>query len=311
VKIARYQMAGMAHPGWGLVEEDRLHPLSSPDGGENGHNGFLSAWLPTLAADPTRAVEELDALATVARQQAPLSLAAVHLLAALDAQEVWAAGVTYLRSRDARLDESGGLDFYDQVYTAARPELFFKALPGRVVGHETAIWVRADSHWSVPEPELAVYYAPDSHDQLWPVGFALGNDVSARDIEGENPLYLPQAKVWERSCALGPYVELRPGGPDAPVTLGLEIQREGETVYADTVSTSRMRRSLEELGAYLGRHMRFPAGVVLLTGTGLVPPADFTLRPGDVVTIRVEGWGALQNFVETAPLFGAPSLPSG
>ena len=310
MKIARYVPEGQTTPHWGLVQDDRIYPLSpldaaaGPPAVEAGHPSFLSAWLPTLAGDRAGAAADLELLAGQAQAGVSLPLAAVRLLAPVDAQEVWAAGVTYERSRAARLDESGGLDFYDRVYTAERPELFFKALPGRVVGSGDTIWVRADSRWSVPEPELAVYYGPDAGNRLRPVGFALGNDVSARDIEGENPLYLPQAKVYERSCALGPYVELLPGHDFARLTLEMVIERDGAPVYKESISTSRIRRSLDDLGAYLGRHMRFPAGVVLLTGTGLVPPRDFTLTAGDQVIIRIPDWGTLTNPVEVAPVCG-------
>lgn len=310
MKIARYLETGQSAPHWGLVQDARLYPLSPMDAAPSdhppaaGHPSFLSAWLPTLAEDPTRGADELGLLVAQARMGESLALDSVQLLAPVDAQEVWAAGVTYERSRAARLDESGGLDFYDRVYTAARPELFFKALPGRVVGDGAPIWARADSQWSVPEPELAVYYAPDSEDRLHPVGFTLGNDVSARDIEGENPLYLPQAKVYERSCALGPYVELLPTADLTQLTLHMSIARGGVRVYDDTISTSRIRRTLDELGRYLGRHMRFPEGVVLLTGTGLIPPHDFTLTGGDVVSIGISDWGTLENPVEVAPTFG-------
>jgi len=310
MKIARYVPEDQAAPHWGLVQDDRIYPLSpldaaaGPPPAEAGHPSFLSAWLPALAGNPDGATTDLGLLAAQALAQESLPLDAVQLLAPVDAQEVWAAGVTYERSRQARLDESGGLDFYDRVYTAERPELFFKALPGRVVGPGDAIWVRADSAWSVPEPELAVYYGPDADNRLRPVGFTLGNDVSARDIEGENPLYLPQAKVYERSCALGPYVELLPGDALARLTLHMIIERGGAAVYDETISTSRLRRSFGELGAWLGRHLRFPAGVVLLTGTGLVPPRAFTLAPGDRVIIRIPDWGTLENPVAVAPKFG-------
>ena len=310
MKIARYVPPGQTAPHWGLVQGDRIFPLSpldaaaGPPPADAGHPSFLSAWLPALAGDRERATADLGLLAAQTLTQESLPLGAVQLLAPVDAQEVWAAGVTYERSREARLDESGGLDFYDRVYTAERPELFFKALPGRVAGPNDAIWVRADSAWSVPEPELAVYYGPDADHRLRPVGFALGNDVSARDIEGENPLYLPQAKVYERSCALGPYVELLPGDAFAPLTLHMVIERDGGPVYDETISTSRIRRRFDELGAWLGRHLRFPAGVVLLTGTGLVPPRDFTLTAGDRVIIRIPDWGTLENTVEVAPVFG-------
>lgn len=311
MKVARYTRGGQDAPHWGLVQDARIYPLSPMDAAasgpataEAGHPSFLSAWLPALAGDRAGAAENLGLLAAQALARASLALAEVQLLAPVDAQEVWAAGSTYARSQESRLAESGGLDFYDRVYTAERPELFFKALPGRVVGSGDPIWVRADSAWSVPEPELAVYFGPDAANHLRPVGFTLGNDVSARDLEGANPLYLPQAKVYERSCALGPYVELLPSYDFALLTLHMTIERGGSVVYDDTLSTSRIRRSFDDLGAYLGRHLRFPAGVVLLTGTGLVPPRDFSLTAGDVVTIQIAEWGTLVNPVEVAPTFG-------
>lgn len=216
------------------------------------------------------------------------------LLAPIEpAQEVWAAGVTYLRSRDAREAESQTGDIYTRVYVAERPELFFKAAGWRVVGPGSAIRVRPDSTWNVPEPELTLVI--NRHGEI--VGYCAGNDVSSRSIEGENPLYLPQAKVYNGSCALGPGIEIT--NPDAlrDIPIHIEIARSGETVYTGEASTSQMKRALEELAACLYRELDFPHGAFLMTGTCLVPPDSFTLTAGDVVTIQV-GDLTLQNLVE-------------
>ena len=197
--------------------------------------------------------------------------------------EVWASGVTYLQSRDAREMESADADAYERVYVAERPELFFKALGWRVVGHESKVRVREDSRWNVPEPELVVVV----NSGMEVVGYTAGNDVSSRDIEGENPLYLPQAKVYDGSCALGPGIVL--SGPEAmrELRVSMEIRRSGETVFEDEVDTSQMKRSPEELAGYLGKELTLPAGAFLMTGTGIVPEDHFTLRVGDVVGISV------------------------
>ncbi len=216
------------------------------------------------------------------------------LLAPIEpAQEVWAAGVTYLRSRDAREAESQTGDIYTRVYVAERPELFFKATGWRVVGPGGAIRVRPDSTWDVPEPELTLVI--NRHGEI--VGYCAGNDVSSRSIEGENPLYLPQAKIYNGSCALGPGLHI--AGPDTfrDIPIRIAIARNGETVYEGEASTSQMKRAYEELVAYLYRELDFPHGAFLMTGTCLVPPNDFTLTPGDVVTIHV-GELVLQNSVE-------------
>ena len=197
--------------------------------------------------------------------------------------EVWASGVTYLQSREAREIESADADAYERVYVAERPELFFKAPGWRVVGHEGRVRVREDSHWNVPEPELVVVV----NSAMEVVGYTAGNDVSSRDIEGENPLYLPQAKVYDGSCSLGPGIVL--SGPDAmrDLRVSMEIRRSGETVFEDQLDTSQMKRSPEELAEYLGKELALPFGAFLMTGTGIVPEDDFTLRIGDVVGISV------------------------
>jgi 2-dehydro-3-deoxy-D-arabinonate dehydratase len=246
----------------------------------------ISAWL--SCSDPVAAVHN-----SLPRILAfPLTDEA-NFLAPLDVQEVWASGVTYLRSKVARIEESiGGGDFYDQVYEAERPELFFKATAHRVVGPGKPIRIRGDSAWNVPEPELALVLS--SMGAI--VGYTIGNDVSSRSIEGENPLYLPQAKVYDGSCALGPVIAVSENRQRARA-IQMAIIRNGATVFSGETSTAQMRRTTEELANYLFRELTFSAGVFLLTGTGLVPPDDFTLRPGDVVRITIEGIGTLENFV--------------
>jgi 2-dehydro-3-deoxy-D-arabinonate dehydratase len=202
-----------------------------------------------------------------------------------DEQEVWASGVTYRRSRDARTHESVTKDVYERVYDAERPELFFKSIGRRVVGDGLPIRVRRDSRWNVPEPELTLVL----NQQLEVVGACAGNDVSSRDIEGENPLYLPQAKVYDGSCALGPGIELCIAERLVDVPIRLRISRAGEGVFQGETSTSQLRRSLGELCSYLGRELSFPQGVFLMTGTGIVPHDGFNLEPGDHVTIEVAG----------------------
>lgn len=197
--------------------------------------------------------------------------------------EIWASGVTYLQSRDAREMESADADAYERVYVAERPELFFKAPGWRAVGHGDTVRIREDSHWNVPEPELTVIV----NSRMEIVGYTAGNDVSSRDIEGENPLYLPQAKVYDRSCSLGPGIAL--SGPDSmrDLRITMSIRRGGEAIFEGEVDTSQMKRSPEELAEYLGKELAFPNGAFLMTGTGIVPEDDFTLGVGDVVGISV------------------------
>ena len=201
--------------------------------------------------------------------------------------EVWAAGVTYLRSRDARREESSVANMYDRVYEATRPELFFKSLGWRVAGTGMPIRIRADSHWNVPEPELVLVV----NCQREIVGYCAGNDVSSRDIEGENPLYLPQAKVYDGSCALGQGILLCGAEEVKGVPIRLEIQRANKTVFKGETTTGTMKRTFSELVEYLTRELDFPHGVFLMTGTCLVPGNEFTLQPGDIVLIQV---GALR-----------------
>lgn len=211
-------------------------------------------------------------------------------------QEVWAAGVTYFRSRTARMDESkdaGGGDFYDRVYNAPRPELFFKASPSRVVGTGQRVRIRRDSKWNVPEPELTLVL--NSHGQI--IGYTIGNDMSSRDIEGENPLYLPQAKVYSACCSLGPGI-LVTNDPLPPQTeIVLEINRQGSPVFRGTTELTSLKRGLTELVEYLFREDEFPNGCFLLTGTGIVPPDEFSLEVDDEIRITIEPIGTLVNYV--------------
>jgi 2-dehydro-3-deoxy-D-arabinonate dehydratase len=207
-----------------------------------------------------------------------------QVLAPIDpSQEVWAAGVTYLRSRDARRVESTVADVYDRVYAAARPELFFKAAGWRVVGTGMPIRIRADSRWNVPEPELVIVI--NRHREI--IGYCAGNDVSSRDIEGENPLYLPQAKVYDGACALGHGILLCEANEISNVPIQIQIERGGEIVFAGETTTATMKRTPSELAEYLTRELDFPHGVFLMTGTGIVPGDNFTLQPDDVVSIQV------------------------
>jgi 2-dehydro-3-deoxy-D-arabinonate dehydratase len=221
------------------------------------------------------------------------------VLAPIGSQEVWAAGVTYFRSRTARMEESksaGGGDFYDRVYGADRPELFFKATPHRVRGSGQDVRIRRDARWNVPEPELAL--AVSSSGRI--VGYTIGNDMSSRDIEGENPLYLPQAKVYDGSCGLGPAVYL-PESPLPPeTTIRIVIRRARATAFEGETSLAAMKRTPEELVEYLFRDNSFPHGCFLLTGTGIVPPDEFTLAPGDEIAISIAGVGTLVNTVAPA-----------
>jgi 2-dehydro-3-deoxy-D-arabinonate dehydratase len=218
------------------------------------------------------------------------------LLPPIGSQEVWAAGVTYFRSRNARIEEShhaGGSDFYDRVYHAERPELFFKATPHRVVGSDAKVAIRGDARWSVPEPELTLFISPGGKI----TGYTIGNDMSSRDIEGENPLYLPQAKIYDRSCALGPCL-LVPEEPLPPSTqLLMEIRRAGKTVFSGETTLKEMKRKPEELAEYLYRDSTFPQGCFLLTGTGIVPPDSFTLEEADEIHITIPPIGTLINTV--------------
>jgi 2-dehydro-3-deoxy-D-arabinonate dehydratase len=218
------------------------------------------------------------------------------LLPPIGTQEVWAAGVTYFRSRSARMEESrdaGGGTFYDRVYNAERPELFFKATARRVVGPGAHVRIRSDAAWSVPEPELTLLL--NAQGRI--LGYTIGNDMSSRDIEGENPLYLPQAKVYDGSCALGPCLLLATEPLPKSTAIRLRIHRGGAQVFGGETTLAELKRDPEELASYLFRDSSFPAGAYLLTGTGIVPQDDFTLQHGDSVEISIDGIGALNNTV--------------
>lgn len=255
---------------------------------------FLKGTLADLlhAPAPAQAIQQ-----AVDASLAPAALDQVKLLAPIDQQEVWAAGVTYKRSQEARERESAGAArFYDLVYSAPRPELFFKAPAYRVANPTEPVHIRRDSHWNVPEPELALVISP----QLKLVGFTVGNDMSSRDIEGENPLYLPQAKFYDGACALGPCITLADAMPKPDDTaIRLTIERGGKTVFDGSTKVSAMKRTFQDLIDWLGKETSFPNGAILLTGTGVVPPDDFTLAVGDVVHIDIAGIGRLTNPVAT------------
>jgi 2-dehydro-3-deoxy-D-arabinonate dehydratase len=220
----------------------------------------------------------------------------VKLLPPVDRQEVWAAGVTYLRSKKARMEESDfSASAYDRVYDAPRPELFFKAMPEKVVATGDPVGIRKDAKWNVPEPELVLILNSRGHLS----GYSIGNDMSSRDIEGENLLYLPQAKMYDRSCAMGPFI--RVGATEAEArtwTIQIRILRQEKTVFEGGTLAGQIKRSFEELAGYLFRSQSFPHGAALLTGTGIVPPNEFTLQAGDKIQIEISGIGKLENTVK-------------
>jgi 2-dehydro-3-deoxy-D-arabinonate dehydratase len=218
------------------------------------------------------------------------------MLPPIDSQEIWASGVTYMRSKEARMEEAkqaGGGDFYARVYDAERPELFFKSTASRAVGSGETVRIRRDSKWNVPEPELTLFICSEGTIE----GYTIGNDMSSRDIEGENPLYLPQAKFYDGAAAIGPclYVPPSPIHPDTEIKI--EIRRSNAPVFEGAISINRMKRRHTELAEYLFRETSFPYGAYLMTGTGIVPPDDFTLKPGDEIRISIENIGTLVNTV--------------
>jgi len=238
----------------------------------------------------------LSRLNKIAQQGLPrFPLAEVQLLAPVERQEVWAAGVTYLRSKTARMEESDfSANAYDKVYSAGRPELFFKALAGKVAGPGDFVGIRRDSTWNVPEPELALVI--NSKGKI--AGYTIGNDMSSRDIEGANLLYLPQAKIYTHSCALGPWATLGASEKSARGwMIRLAIKRGDSIVFSGETSVDRIKRSFDELVSYLFRSQQFPHGAVLLTGTGIVPPESFTLQANDITEIGISGVGLLRNSV--------------
>jgi 2-dehydro-3-deoxy-D-arabinonate dehydratase len=224
------------------------------------------------------------------------SLIVNHLEAPIAAQEIWAAGVTYLRSRDARMEESkkaGGGNFYDKVYDADRPEIFFKATPQRVVGSGNEIRIRKDSFWNVPEPELTLFINKFGKIS----GYTIGNDMSSRDIEGENPLYLPQAKTYDKSAAIGPCILITEEAISPETEISIEIMRDRNVIFQNSIAINQMKRKHDELVGYLFRECSFEQGCFLMTGTGIVPPDNFSLQVGDDVHITIDGIGTLKNKV--------------
>ncbi|WP_169977900.1 fumarylacetoacetate hydrolase family protein [Tautonia rosea] len=280
MQLVKFLDNASEHPTVGLISGDSVRPL----------RGSRRIATVLHAADPAAEVHR-----RLPPESEAIPIASVRLLPPIDDHEIWAAGVTYIRSKVAREEESEqGGSFYDLVYSADRPELFFKATADRAVGHQAPIRVRSDTKWSVPEPELALVL----DDTLRLVGLSIGNDVSARDIEGRNPLYLPQAKVYAGSCSLGPAVTLFSSlSNPSDLSITLDIHRDGSSVFSGSTSTSQLARSFTDLIHWLGLDQSFPDGVVLLTGTGIVPPDEFTLKPGDVVRITIDGLGTLENTV--------------
>ncbi|MBX3413565.1 MAG: fumarylacetoacetate hydrolase family protein [Pirellulales bacterium] len=281
MKLVKFQTSAGIKTG--LWENDAIVPLRLEPG-----TPFATLADILEADDPAAAVHEL-----VDRRATPYTTAEIDLLAPIDRQEVWAAGVTYLRSRAARMEESeGAARFYDLVYEAPRPELFFKANPHRVVDPGGAVRIRRDAAWNVPEPELTLVL----NSRMKLVGFTIGNDMSSRDIEGENPLYLPQAKVYDGSCALGPAILLADDLPKQ-TEIKLTVRRQREVAFTDTTNLGQMARTFDDLIGWLARDNSFPEGAFLLTGTGIVPKDDFTLLPQDEIEITIEPIGTLANTV--------------
>lgn len=275
MRLYRVQDGAVAEHGgrWYRLDQADWHALTTRD----DLYGYLTSQLSQLSSAPP--------------------LETQHILSPIARQEVWAAGVTYYRSRTARMEESqrtGGGSFYDRVYSAERPELFFKSSPHRVAAPGTAVHIRKDSAWNVPEPELVLLVTPSG--KL--AGYTIGNDMSSREIEGENPLYLPQGKVYDRSCALGPCILVRDAPLGSETRIQMQITRTGTVVFTDETTLAQMKRTPATLIEYLFRENSFPNGCFLLTGTGIVPPDSFTLRPGDVIRITIDEIGTLENSVD-------------
>lgn len=280
MQLAKY-LDQHGHVALGHISGDYLRPLDL----SGGQYGSLS--------DILEADDPLEVANLLAEPEGGILLSQATLLPPIDRQEVWAAGVTYKRSQKARMEESEtAADCYDRVYMSPRPELFFKATPHRVAGHQQPLRIRTDSNWDVPEPELALVL----NSRMDLVGFTIGNDMSSRAIEGENPLYLPQAKLYNQCCGLGPCITLAETMPSRErINIGLTIQRDEDIVFRGQTSVAQMARSFEDLIGWLKHDNSFPSGVFLLTGTGIVPDSSFTLRGGDVVEITIDGIGSLVN----------------
>ncbi|MFH1086098.1 MAG: fumarylacetoacetate hydrolase family protein [Chloroflexota bacterium] len=296
LSLCRFRSDHAAH--LGLISRGQLYDLTALGRPEYAS---LEAWLQAASG---RATEAIAAVAQAPGAAQPLAAAEQllvqeqRLLCPLDTQEVWACGVTYEMSRTARMRESEQPTLYGRVYDAPRPEIFFKATPHRVVGPREAVAVRADSKWNAPEAEMALVITPG----LDLVGYTVGNDMSSRDIEGENALYLPQAKIYDRCCALGPVMRLAGGFDPLSQDVTCIIYRDGKVAFRGETSTARIHRPLAELIGYLGRCNSFPAGAFVLTGTGIVPPDTFSLAAGDVVEITFSALGTLSNPVIELPI---------
>lgn len=263
----------------GRIEDDKLVPLQL---------GAFVSLAEVLATDSP--IVTLSSLV----EDSPIAIDdSIRWLPPIDDQEVWAAGVTYKKSQAARMEESqAAASCYDRVYNADRPELFFKATPHRVSGHLQPLRIRTDATWNVPEPEVTLVLSPS----LKILGLTIGNDMSSRDIEGENPLYLPQAKCYNQCAGLGPWIHLYESLPPVEkIGIDLKIDRHGEIVFDQQTSAGQMARTFEDLVGWLGRDNSFPAGAFLMTGTGIIPTTEFTLNPGDVVHITIDGVGRLSN----------------
>ena len=277
MQLVKYQVADAVAVG--IQEQGQIVPLNL--------SGDVTSLQDIIESEnPAATAESL-------RTDGSIAVDAVTLLAPIDQQEVWAAGVTYKRSQTARMEESEtSASCYDRVYESPRPELFLKATPHRVSGPGQPLRIRQDATWNVPEPEITCVV----NSRLELVGFTVGNDMSSRDIEGENPLYLPQAKVYRQCAGLGPCITLTADMPAREeTTIRLEIERAGETVFQGETNVDQMARTFEGLIEYLGRDQEFPHGVLLMTGTGVVPESDFTLKADDVVHITIDGIGTLTN----------------
>lgn len=279
--LCLYRSAESGASKLGLIDGDAVLDVAA-----SGGPSSLAAALQLSAAHLAAALDKTRA------SSGGMPVGSVTLLAPIDEQEIWAAGVTYLRSRDARMEESTEKSVYDRVYDAERPEIFFKAMRSRVSGPGESVAIRSDSSWDVPEPELALVI--NTNGEI--VGFTVGNDVSSRTIEGENPLYLPQAKVYSKCAGLGPQIVLATElGDVTNRSIRLVIKRGGKVHFEGDTSTSQIHRKFEDLVAWLRKDNEFPAGVILMTGTGIVPPSEFTLEDGDIVEITIDGIGTLVN----------------
>lgn len=296
MKLVHYHLPGRGAV-WGLADRDRVYEIATAVSARGSFLSTLLQWPDPVALlrHTWPAVSRGESVSLSRLEEARPAEGEPHLLPPIDHQEVWAAGVTYDRSKAARMEESeSGATFYDRVYEAGRPELFLKATPSRVTGGNGSIRIRRDATWNVPEPELALLLSP----QMRIVGYTVGNDVSSRDIEGENPLYLPQAKVYRDCCALGPVVLLEEEWREhREFEIALAIRRGDELVFEGSTSTAQMRRKFLDLVDYLGRDNLFPDGAFFLTGTGVVPGDGFTLEAGDLVEISVPEIGVLRSTV--------------